>query len=88
MDPMKIRFHKYDPMSGTPSVALRRVQSMTLRDMLTVGHQHLSEVLFYEKLDFTISELENKKALRIIWLDKENREVASRLMKCIYLQLM
>jgi len=67
-DPSKIRLtgHNsyYDQPKPTP---IKRQERMTLNDMLSTYYQPNTDTLFFEALDVPVSELENKRALKVGW---------------------
>jgi ubiquitin carboxyl-terminal hydrolase 7 len=67
-DPAKIRLtgHNsyYDQPKPTP---IKRQERMTLNDLLSTYYQPNTDTLFYEALEVPVSELENKRALKVAW---------------------
>jgi len=54
----------YDQPKPTP---IKRQERMTLNDMLSTYYQPNTDTLFFEALDVPVSELENKRALKVAW---------------------
>jgi len=67
-DQNKIRLtghnHFFDSAKNTP---FKRQERMTLLDMLSTYYQPLSDTLFFEALDVPVSELENKRQIKLAW---------------------
>jgi len=57
---------------GLPKMTLRRHTNMLLKEMLGISHHQGMAAgiyrLYYEKLDTTIDEVENRKQIRVTWL--------------------
>eukprot|EP01135_Chromosphaera_perkinsii_P004175 Nk52_evm82s270 gene=Nk52_evmTU82s270 len=70
-DFLKLRFSSYNQYSDLPKCPLKRSESITLAEMLSIGPQGpAGNVLFYEQLPVSIDELETKKALKFAWFNK------------------
>lgn len=71
----KIRFTASTGQNGQPKSILRRHSSHTLAEMIQPGYaQTPSNLLFYELLDVTLTELETKKSVKVTWMGVHNRE--------------
>ncbi|ORZ20052.1 cysteine proteinase [Lobosporangium transversale] len=77
IDPLHIQFTAPSHPSGLPKHTLRRSTNMLLQEMLSSGHIHPgmpSNVLYYEKLDISIVELESKRLIKVTWLGPTLRD--------------
>jgi len=71
VDPLHIQFTTTSSPSGLPKNTLKRSANLPLQEMLVPGHVHLGNqynVLFYEKLDMSIVELESKRLVKVTWI--------------------
>ncbi|KAK3819643.1 MAG: ubiquitin carboxyl-terminal hydrolase 5 [Benniella sp.] len=71
VDPLHIQFTTTSSPSGLPKNTLKRSANLPLQEMLVPGHVHLGNqynVLFYEKLDMSIVELESKRLVKVTWV--------------------
>jgi len=74
VDPTHLRFWTVNAQSGNPKGTVKRNQSQSLGVILnppysTFGNNNQrSDAMFYEVLDISLSELDTKKALRVVWL--------------------
>ncbi|KAF9100159.1 hypothetical protein BGX27_000461 [Mortierella sp. AM989] len=71
-DPLHIQFTSASAPNGVPKYAIKRLTNLQLQEMLTPGSIHqggvIQNVIFYEKLDMSIVELESKQLLKVTWL--------------------
>ncbi|KAI9834557.1 MAG: hypothetical protein M1819_002933 [Sarea resinae] len=73
-DPTHIRLCTVNATSGKPKTVVKRSPNLTLQQTLSPqysaygNNNQLSNALYYEVLDLSLSELETKKALKITWL--------------------
>ncbi|KAF9113641.1 hypothetical protein BGX27_001116 [Mortierella sp. AM989] len=70
-DPLHIQFTTASNPNGVPKSTIKRMTNMVLLEMLASGYVHAGvapSVLFYEKLDISIVELESKRLIKVIWL--------------------
>ncbi|KAF9430947.1 hypothetical protein BGZ94_001693 [Podila epigama] len=69
VDPLHIQFTSAVALNGAP---IRRSTNLLLQDMITSGYMYQGapppNVVFYEKLDMSIVELESKRIVKVIWL--------------------
>jgi ubiquitin carboxyl-terminal hydrolase 7 len=89
IDPTHIRFWTVNATSGNAKGAVKRGQSQNLQNILNPpystfsNNNQRSDALYFEILDMSLSELDTKKVLKIIWLSegitKEVRRLLSRL---------
>jgi ubiquitin carboxyl-terminal hydrolase 7 len=74
-DPTKIRLTQHGCMYNKPRMQpLRSTVKQTLTEMLANPYSQkktLSDILYYEKLDIPIQELENNKLLKIDWYNSK-----------------
>ncbi|KAL1915750.1 uncharacterized protein VTP21DRAFT_6509 [Calcarisporiella thermophila] len=77
-DPMKIRFTTASQPLHLPKTVVRRTPYVLLAEMLgqTIGGPRNS-LLFYEVLDISILELENKRYLTVSWMGSNLKEESS-----------
>ncbi|KFY35435.1 hypothetical protein V494_05891 [Pseudogymnoascus sp. VKM F-4513 (FW-928)] len=76
VDPTHLRFHTVNATTGAPKVPIKRSLNHTLQTILTPpyttfgnNNQKIDE-LYFEVLEMSLSELDTKKNLRIIWLSE------------------
>lgn len=71
----KIRFTAPSGQNGQSKQPLRRHASLTLAEMIQPTYtQTPTNVLFYETLDVTLTELETKKTVKVTWMGLHNKE--------------
>ncbi|KAG0337566.1 hypothetical protein BG004_007591 [Podila humilis] len=72
VDPLHIQFTGPVSLGGQPRSPIRRATNLLLQDMIHPGYTHVAastlHVLYYEKLDMSIVELENKRLIKVVWL--------------------
>jgi len=74
IDPTHLRFWTINVTTGNPKATVKRVQ--TLQTILNPpystfsNNNQRSDALYYELLDMSLSELDTKKALKIVWLSE------------------
>ncbi|RIB08237.1 hypothetical protein C2G38_2111611 [Gigaspora rosea] len=77
-DPLKLRFTSAHITFGTPRFVIKRETNTRLASMFPTRYQSLpasANILYYEKLDFSIVELETKKFLKVLWIGATLKEV-------------
>ncbi|KDQ18041.1 hypothetical protein BOTBODRAFT_29357 [Botryobasidium botryosum FD-172 SS1] len=74
-EPIKLRFTTANA-NGTPKGILKRSLNQTLADILqpTAYVNAPSTVIFYERLEVSIVELETKRSLKVVWTGVHNKE--------------
>ncbi|KAF8319268.1 cysteine proteinase [Clavulina sp. PMI_390] len=74
-DSIKLRFTT-STATGTPKSILKRSLNQTISDIIqpTAYNAAPSTIIFYEKLELSIVELETKRSLKIIWTGLHNKE--------------
>jgi ubiquitin carboxyl-terminal hydrolase 7 len=80
-DPLRLRFTSANANNLGPKAVIKRALNQSVGDLTQTGfyaHQHVNLVLYYEKLDVSIIELETKKSLKITWTGSHNKEEVSR----------
>lgn len=78
-DPFRVRFTAANGPNGTPKTAIKRSTSQTVNEIIQSSYlQGAASLLYYERLDVSIIELETKRALRVIWMGAHNHEDAAR----------
>ena len=75
---IKLRFTTSNA-NGTPKSILKRSLNQTISDIMqpTAYNGSPSTIIFYERLDVSIVELETKRSLKISWTGIHNKEEAS-----------
>lgn len=80
-----LRLWSVNNTTNLPKTAVKRTASQNLQSMLTPSYTTYSntqrnDALFYEILDMSLSELDTKKAMKIIWLSEGiTKEVSSHI---------
>ncbi|KAF9438450.1 hypothetical protein BGZ76_007843 [Entomortierella beljakovae] len=77
VDPLHIQFTVATGPFGAPKTPIMRSTAMVLLDMLGPGYVHSGEkpsLIFYEKLDMSIVELESKRLIKLTWLGPTLKE--------------
>ena len=89
IDPTHLRFWTVNITTGNPKAAVKRGQSQNLQTILNPPYSTYSnnnqraDALYFEVLDMSLSELDTKKALKIIWLTEGiTKEVSLHLVSC------
>lgn len=84
VDPTHLRFCTVNATTGNPKTVVKRSPTMTLHHILTSQYANygaaarVSNSLFYEVLDLSLSELESKKLLKVVWVSEGiSKEVSS-----------
>jgi ubiquitin carboxyl-terminal hydrolase 7 len=70
-DPLHIQFTSASMNGGIPKATIRRSTNLQLQEMLSTGYTHQGNnphVIFYEKLDMSIVELESKRVIKVTWI--------------------
>ncbi|KAI9891263.1 MAG: hypothetical protein M1814_002953 [Vezdaea aestivalis] len=75
LDSTFLRFSTINASSNLPKMQLKRQQTMTLMQILSAqygytNHNTAPDALFYEILETTLSEIESKKVLKVIYLSE------------------
>ena len=74
VDPTHLRFWTVNVTTGNPKATVKRVQ--TLQNILNPpystfsNNNQRSDSLYYELLDMSLSELDTKRALKVVWLSE------------------
>ncbi|KAI8605315.1 cysteine proteinase [Dissophora ornata] len=71
VDPLHIQFTSASAPNGLPKSAIKRLTNLQLQEMLTHVYVHQGaglNVIYYEKLDMSIVELESKRLIKVTWL--------------------
>jgi ubiquitin carboxyl-terminal hydrolase 7 len=84
VDPTHLRFHTVNASTGNPKSAVKRHPTQTLQQILmppysTFGNNNQrADMLYFEVLDMSLSELDTKKNLKVTWLsDGITKEVSN-----------
>jgi len=76
-EPIKIRFYASNPQ-GLPKAPLKRALNQSIWDIIQTSYLAAQpSVLFYERLDVSIIELETKRSLKVLWTGVHNKEEAT-----------
>ncbi|KAF9301521.1 hypothetical protein BGZ74_006608 [Mortierella antarctica] len=71
-DPLHIQFTAAPTPGGQPRMPIRRSTNLLLQDMISPGYSYQGQstpnLIYYEKLDMSIVELENKRLMKVTWL--------------------
>jgi ubiquitin carboxyl-terminal hydrolase 7 len=83
IDPTHLRFWTVNAANGNPKASVKRGQSQTLSTILNppystfTNNNQRPDALYFEVLDISLTELDTKKALRVLWLsDGMSKEVS------------
>jgi ubiquitin carboxyl-terminal hydrolase 7 len=74
LDPLKLRFTSANGTNGSAKGIIKRSLNQSVQEILHTTYGSPLAVLFYEKLDISIIELETKKSLKVIWTGALNKE--------------
>jgi ubiquitin carboxyl-terminal hydrolase 7 len=82
VDPTHLRFWTVNAANGNPKASVKRGQSQSLATILNppystfTNNNQRPDALYFEVLDISLTELDTKKALRVLWLsDGMSKEV-------------
>lgn len=70
-DPLHIQFTSASITGGAPKTTIKRATNLQLQEMLSSGYTHQginAHVIFYDKLDISIVELESKRVIKVTWI--------------------
>jgi ubiquitin carboxyl-terminal hydrolase 7 len=76
VNPTHLRFHTVNASTMNPKTPIKRNPNTTLQQILTPpystfgNNNQRSDTLFFEVLDMSLSELDTKKNLKVIWLSE------------------
>lgn len=74
-DPFRLRFTSANGPNGTPKTVLKRSTSQTVNEIIQTSYlQGSASLLYYERLDVSIVELETKRSVRVVWMGAHNTE--------------
>jgi len=74
-DPIKLRFTTTNTSNGTPKSVLKRSLNQSIAEIIQPSYlTPQSTILYYEKLDVSIVELETKRSLKVVWMGLHNKE--------------
>jgi ubiquitin carboxyl-terminal hydrolase 7 len=87
VDPTHLRFWTVNAANGNPKASVKRGQSQTLNTILNPPYSTFSnanqrpDALYFEVLDISLTELDTKKALRVVWLSEGmSKEVSCKVL--------
>ncbi|KAG8902957.1 hypothetical protein FRB99_003895 [Tulasnella sp. 403] len=73
-EPIKLRFTS-STTQGMPKAPLKRALNQSVWDIIQPSYLNAQpSILYYERLDVSIIELETKRSLKVIWTGVHNRE--------------
>jgi len=76
VEPTHLRFHTVNATTGNPKAPVKRTLNHTLSTILTPpygtfgNNNQKTDELFFEVLDMSLSELDTKKNLKVVWLSE------------------
>jgi ubiquitin carboxyl-terminal hydrolase 7 len=75
VDPTHLRFWTASTATNMPKSPVKRAAGQSLQSILVPPHlsyqnSQLNDALFYEILEMSLSELDTKKPLRVVWIGK------------------
>lgn len=77
VNPAYLRFTTINAVNGRPKIAVKRAPNITLASIMTPSfnsygntREQRGDALFYEVLEMSLSELETKKSVKIVWLSE------------------
>lgn len=76
VDPTHLRFHTVNASTNNPKTPIKRNVGQSLQQILTPpystfgNNNQRSDVLYFEVLDMSLSELDTKKNLKVTWLSE------------------
>lgn len=73
-DPLKLRFTSAAGNNNAPKGIIKRALNQTVQEILHSAYQNPIAMLYYEKLDVSIVELETKKSIKINWTGHLNKD--------------
>ncbi|ORX33688.1 hypothetical protein BD324DRAFT_666297 [Kockovaella imperatae] len=75
-DPLKLRFTSSNPSNSQPKAVIKRALNQSVADITGTNYYsaHPNVIVYYELLDISIIELETKKALKLVWTGRTNKE--------------
>ncbi|EJU05407.1 ubiquitin carboxyl-terminal hydrolase 5 [Dacryopinax primogenitus] len=74
-DPIKLRFTTTNTSNGAPKNVLKRSLNQTIAEIIQPSYlTPQSTILYYERLDVSIVELETKRSLKVVWTGLHNKE--------------
>lgn len=73
-EPIKLRFTS-STAQGMPKAPLKRALNQSVWDIIQPSYLAAQpSILFYERLDVSIIELETKRSLKVVWTGVHNKE--------------
>ncbi|KAL7416026.1 hypothetical protein BDY24DRAFT_406155 [Mrakia frigida] len=73
-DPLKLRFTSSAGNNNAPKGVIKRSLNQTVQEILHSTYQNPIAMLYYEKLEVSIIELETKKSLKVTWTGHLNKD--------------
>lgn len=73
-DPIKLRFTSASGNSNAPKGIIKRSLNQSVTEILHSSYGNPVAMLYYEKLDVSIVELETKKSLKVTWTGSQNKD--------------
>ena len=77
VNPAYLRFTTINAINGRPKIPVKRAPNTTLAGIMTPSfnsygnsREQRGDALYYEVLEMSLSELETKKSVKIIWLSE------------------
>jgi ubiquitin carboxyl-terminal hydrolase 7 len=88
VDPTHLRFYTVNASNGNPKPPIKRNLTQTLQQILTPpystfgNNNQRADMLYFEILDMSLSELDTKKNLKVIWLSEGITKDVGRSPRC------
>ena len=75
-DPLKLRFTSSNPSNSQPKSVIKRALNQSVADITGTNYYsaHPNVIVYYELLDVSIIELETKKALKLVYMGRQDKE--------------
>src|SRR5579862_2785107 len=92
VDPTHLRFTSVNPTTGNPKLVVKRNSCRDVAQILSpqfnqYSNTQLSNQLYFEVLELSLSELETKKNIKIIWLSEGITKEVSHATYSLHLRL-
>ena len=88
VDPTHIRFSTMNVSTNKPKLPVKRSLNQTLWQILspqfnTYNANQRNDALFYEVMDMSLSELETKKTMRLVWVTEGLTKEVTKVIKIL-----
>lgn len=88
VDPTHLRFYPVNASTGNPKAPIKRNLAQTLQQILTPPYSTFGnnnqrpDMLYFEILEMSLSELDTKKNLKVTWLSDGITKDVSSISRC------